>query len=57
MGILIKYTNFKLIILVYKLYKKEYNLTCLMNVIGFCPIAWQSPIFALSTSLKGFSTP
>lgn len=31
--------------------------TCLMNVIGFCPIAWQSPMLAFNTSLKGFFTP
>lgn len=25
--------------------------------MGTCPIAWQSPMFALITSLKGFFTP
>jgi len=33
------------------------ELTCLINVIGFCPIAWQSPILALITSVKGFLAP
>jgi hypothetical protein len=28
-----------------------------MNVIGVCPIAWQSPMLALITSVKGFLAP
>lgn len=31
--------------------------TCLKKVMGFWPMAWQSPIFALITSVKGFFTP
>lgn len=32
-------------------------LTCLRNVIGFWPMAWASPMFALMTSVKGFLAP
>ena len=32
-------------------------LTCRRNVIGFWPMAWASPMFALMTSLNGFLTP
>lgn len=33
------------------------SLTCLKNVIGFCPMAWASPMFALITSVKGLLAP
>lgn len=31
--------------------------TCLKNVIGFCPMAWASPILALMTSVNGLLPP
>ncbi len=31
--------------------------TCLKKVIGFWPIAWQSPMLALMTSVNGFFIP
>ena len=32
-------------------------ITCLRNVIGFCPHAWQSPMLARITCVNGFFTP
>jgi hypothetical protein len=31
--------------------------TCRMNVIGCCPMAWQSPMLARITSVNGFLAP
>lgn len=49
----------------YKNYCSGYNMictifhkhTCLKKVIGFWPIAWQSPMLALMTSVNGFFIP
>jgi len=49
----------------YKNYFSEYSMTstisrkptCLKKVMGFWPIAWQSPMLALMTSVNGLFTP
>lgn len=45
------------IFIIFKILLLQGRLTCLKNVIGFCPMAWASPILALMTSLKGFLAP